>query len=129
MKKNLLILAVIMASLSNIAHAEHTTSSPLTQGNVQRVIQKGVTTQTAILECFGAPNITTADAEGNDVWTYQGQSTAETGKAKTLYGTLFLLGAGKTTTGFEQSSKTMTLIIKFGPDKKVTEYKSMYTSF
>ena len=37
-------------------------------------IATGVTTKAQILEVFGAPNVTTRDGEGQEVWTYQRQA-------------------------------------------------------
>jgi len=103
--------------------------SPLTHGNVQLTLKKGVTTQLEVLEKFGAPNITTIDAAGNEVWTYQKQATVAKSESSSAYGTIILLGGSSKTSGFEQSSRSMTLIIKFDEDKKVYDFKSMYSSF
>jgi outer membrane protein assembly factor BamE (lipoprotein component of BamABCDE complex) len=100
-------------------------NSPLTHGNVQMNLKVGVTTQTQVLETFGAPNITTIDGQGREVWTYQKHATVT--KTSEGYATIILLGGS--TSGFEQSSRTMTLIIKFGPDKVVQDFNSMSSSF
>ena len=99
--------------------------SNLTQGAVQLYLKKGETTQADILEKFGAPNIATIDGQGNEVWTYQRHATVS--KSSSSYGTLILLGGSSS--GFEESSRTMTLIINFNSQKVVTDFKSMYSSF
>lgn len=86
---------------------------------------KGVTTQTQVLEAFGSPNVTSLDAEGHEVWTYQRH--ASTAKGSSAYGTLLLIGGS--VGGFEQSSKAMTLIIKFNSKKVVSDFNSLYSSF
>lgn len=103
--------------------------SPLTHGNVQLTLKQGVTTQHEVLEAFGPPNITTIDGEGNEVWTYQKQATVSSSNSSSVYGTIILFGGRSQTSGFEQSSKTMTLIIKFDAKKKVIDFKSMTSNF
>jgi hypothetical protein len=100
-------------------------NSNLTHGNVQLTLKKGVTTQAEVLEKFGAPNITTIDGEGREVWTYQKHATV--GHASEGYATIVVAGAAAS--GFEQSSRTMTLIIKFDSKKTVSDFNSMYSSF
>ena len=100
-------------------------NSNYTHGSVQLNVKKGVTTQTQVLEKFGAPNVATIDGQGNEVWTYQKHATVS--REAGGYATVLLFGGG--TSGFEQSSKTMTLIIKFDSQKVVSDFNSMYTSF
>ena len=44
---------------------------PLARDHVQLTLRSGITTKNEVLESFGAPNVTTRDAEGQEVWTYQ----------------------------------------------------------
>lgn len=97
----------------------------LTHGAVQMHLEKGVTTQNDVLQNFGAPNITTVDAYGNEVWTYQKNATLS---RTTESGAIFLIG-GFGSSGFQRSSRTMTLIIKFNSDKVVKDFNSMTSSF
>ncbi len=104
-------------------------NNPFTHGNVQLTLKKGVTSQAEVLEKFGAPNVATVDSEGNEVWTYQKNATVATSRDSTAYGTVILVGGRTSTSGFEQSSRTMTLILKFDATKKVIDFRSMTTSF
>lgn len=103
--------------------------SPLTHGNVQLSLKKGGTTQNEVLEKFGPPNIMTTDGDGNEVWTYQKQATVSKSTSRNSYGTVILFGGSSGSSGFEQSSKTMTLIIKFDKDKRISDFKSLTTEF
>ena len=105
------------------------TSNRLTHGQVQLTLKKGTTTQNEVLETFGAPNIVTTDSTGLEVWTYQKHAVIEKSDSSNVYGTIILFGGGSKAAGFEQSSRTMTLIIKFDENKKVADFKSMSTSF
>lgn len=119
------------ASLAGCAVQPETKSvpSPLTHGNVQMTLKNGITTQNEVLEAFGPPNIMTLDGSGNEVWTYHKQATVTKAESANTYGTIILFGGSGGTSGFEQSSRTMTLIIKFDKDKKVMDFKSMATNF
>ena len=99
--------------------------SNLTHGAVQLHLKKGETTQAEVLEKFGSPNITTIDGQGQEVWTYQRHATVS--KSSSGYATIVIIGGS--TSGFEQSSRTMTLIIKFNSQKVVSDFNSMYSSF
>lgn len=104
-------------------------NSPFTHGNVQLTLKKGVTTQAEVVETFGAPNVATVDSDGNEVWTYQKNATVSRTNENSAYGTVILFGGRSSSSGFEQSSRTMTMILKFDASKKVIDFKSMTTSF
>ena len=133
MIRNLFIFVVastLAGCASNPSSMESTApNSPFTHGNVQLTLKKGVTTQAEVLETFGAPNVATVDSAGNEIWTYQKNATVSTARDSTAYGTVILAGVRTSTSGFEQSSRTMTLILKFDATKKVIDFKSMTTSF
>lgn len=113
----------------------------LTHGMAQMTLRVGQTNQMEVLEAFGAPNITTLDAEGREVWVYDRHATV-TADASSGFSIGMLVGAaggdvaggaglgfGKKKAKSSQSQRTMTLIIKFGPDKRVVDFKSRSSSF
>jgi len=114
-------LAAVLCSCSS----PNSNTQTLTHGAVQLNVEKGKTTQAEVLEKFGAPNITTIDGERREVWTYQRHATVS--KSNDSYATILVLGGSSS--GFEQSSRTMTLIIKFDSQKVVSDFSSMYSSF
>lgn len=124
-----LLLIIFLASLIGPVARSEVTLSGLTHGNVQISLKKGETTQDQVLKAFGPPNIMTLDAQGQEVWTYQRSSTMVNSQQKNRYGTLILAGASSRTVGLEQFSRTMTLIIKFDGEKKVSDFKSNTTNF
>jgi len=63
----------------------------LTHGAVQLKLQKGSTTQNDVIEAFGAPNITTIDGDGKEVWTYRRHATVTSGSGQTLTSTSWCL--------------------------------------
>lgn len=132
MVKNLAVFALLVMFLSGCIPKSEPTSiknSNLTHGQVQLTLKKGKTTKIEVLEAFGSPNITTIDASGNEVWTYQRHATVANASASSSYWTIILAGSNKRASGFEQSSKTITLIIKFDSSDTVFDFKSRSSSF
>jgi len=123
------LCAMLVISGCTVDMSEKDKNSPYTAGNVQMTIKQGITTQAEVLEKFGAPNLVTIDSSGDDVWTYQKYATVSREAHAGGYATIVLLGYEKGSSGFEQSQKTMTLIIKFGQDKKVKDFKCMKSNF
>lgn len=107
-------------------------NSNLTAGQVSLTLKKNVTTQAEVVETFGAPNIVTANGDGEEVWTYQKNATVSSGSSSSGYATIILAGTSSSNSGFEQSSRTMTLIIKFREVKGVkivSDFSSRSSSF
>ena len=104
-------------------------NSKLTQGNVQMSIKVGATTKAEIIENFGSPNITTRDGSGKEVWTYQRSAQVAQSSAKAGYWTILLAGQSGNSSGFESSSRMITLIIKFDNKDVVADFKSRTSNF
>lgn len=104
-------------------------NSQLTQGNVQLNLRVGVTTKAEVLEKFGSPNITTRDAGGQEVWSYQRMATVSQSSSSSSYWTILLTGQSRSADGFAQSSRTMTLIIKFDGKDVVSDFRSRTSDF
>lgn len=130
--KNILFLFIFSILLTGCVTAPEPLTkknSELTQGMVQMNLEVGKTTKADVIETFGAPNITTRDSSGNEVWTYQRQ--AQVSQSSSSSGFIFVIIAGKSAeaSGFETSSKMMTLIIKFDGNDIVTDFKSRESNF
>ena len=111
---------------------ETTENNCLTTGQVQLTLRKNETTQTEVLESFGAPNLVTTNSEGEEVWTYQRNATIVNANSSSAYGTVIFFGGSTRSSGLEQSSRTMTLIIKFkeiNGAKRVSAFDSRSSSF
>ena len=106
-----------------------TRNSDLTHGNVQMRVQVGETTQADILESFGAPNVTTIDGTNQEVWTYQRAATVTQDSSNYNYWTILLAGSGNESSGFEQTSRMTTLIIKFDENDVVSDFRSRSSNF
>jgi len=125
------LFAIMLAGCMSDTALRNT--SPYTMGNVQLNLKKGITTKAQVLETFGAPNITTRDGQGREIWTYQKHATTSgsvSGGAGAVGPfTTGLAGGGVTGSASKQSQKTMTLIIKFNSTDVVDDYESRYSSF
>ena len=104
-------------------------NSELTHGNVQLHLRVGETTQAEVLEKFGAPNVTTVDGAGREVWTYQRSARAAQSSSDSRYWTLILLGGASDASGFETTSRMITLLIKFDAQGIVVDFKSRASNF
>jgi len=121
------ILVVLSGCASNEAVLER--SSELTQGTVQMHLVSGQTTKAEVLEVFGAPNVTTRDGSGREVWSYQRQAQVSRSSSRSGFWTILLGGGGSSSSGFETSSRMITLIIKFNADDFVTDFRSRASNF
>ena len=134
MKKLLFIipLLALSACVTPTTVGEPMSKSNLTAGQVSLTLKKNITTQTEVVETFGAPNLVTQNADGEEVWTYQRNATVANAASNSTYATIILAGVSGRSSGFEQSSRTMTLIIKFKDlkgVKTVVDFSSRYSSF
>ncbi len=113
----------------------------LTTGMVNMTLKVGETSQGQIIETFGAPNITTVDGNGQEMWVYDRQATVSSSSSSGFSIGMLLgaggdgvaggtgLGFGKRKAKAENSSRSMTLIIKFDNRKIVSDFKSRSSSF
>lgn len=104
-------------------------NSILTQGNVQMNLKVGVTNKANVLNAFGSPNITTRDASGEEVWSYQRQASVAQSSTSSNYWTIFLTGESRTAEGLSESSRMMTLIITFDKNDIVNDFRSRTSDF
>ena len=104
-------------------------NSALTQGNIQMNLVVGQTTKAQVLDNFGAPNITTRDGSGREVWTYQRAAQVSQSSSRSGYWTIILAGQNSSASGFESGSRMFTLIIKFDSGDVVTDFRSRTSDF
>lgn len=119
--------------------------STLSYGGVTSQVQKSRTTQLDLVQMFGGPNISTTDGEGTEVWVYE-RSVSETERrnksdgwqAAANLGVFFsaagISGGGSTGRSSEAGSTTtsfrsLTVIVKFNPNKTVREYSVRSSQF
>ena len=122
-------LSLFLASCITCPEPVSDRNSKLTQGNVQLSVKVGQTTKAEVLENFGSPNITTRDGSGKEVWTYQRSAQVQESSSKSGYWTILLAGQSGSSSGFQTSSRMITLIIKFDSKDVVADFKSRTSNF
>lgn len=125
----LFLIPIILSGCVSTPQPLTDRNSALTQGNVQMNLVVGQTTKSDVLETFGAPNITTRDGSGREVWTYQRQAQVTQASDKSGYWTVILAGQSSSASGFETSSRMITLIIKFDSNDIVSDFRSRTSNF
>ncbi|MFC3175824.1 hypothetical protein [Undibacterium amnicola] len=127
-----LVLVISLSACVQVPSIASNSANTLTPGQVTLTLKKNQTTQTEVIEKFGAPNLVTSNADGEESWTYQKHAIVSTASSTSAFATIILVGASTTTSGFEQSSRTITLIIKFkeiNGVKLVSDFSSRASSF
>jgi len=132
MKTRALSTALLACALSACVTAPapvDSRNSALTQGNVQMNLKVGETTKAQVLDVFGAPNITTRDASGSEVWSFQRHARVSQSNSSSNFWTVLLLGGGSSASGFSETSRTMTMIIKFDSKDIVSDFRTRSSDF
>lgn len=138
----LIAAALGVAGAPSFAFAQPKDSAnTLTHGMAQMTLRVGVTSQYDVLQTFGGPNVTTLDGNGREVWIYDRFATVTASK-DSGFSVGLLVGAGGGSVaggaglGFSNkkskvstSTRSMILILKFGPDKKLADFQSRSSSF
>ena len=135
-----IITAAVLLSLAAAAPAKDAPNT-LTHGMAQMTLRVGTTSQYEVLETFGGPNVTTLDGDGREVWIYDRFATVTASKdsgfsigmlvgaAGGAVGGAGGLGFGSSKSKASTSSRSMILILKFGPDKRLIDFKSRSSSY
>ncbi len=116
---------------------DYPTKNNLTFGMAKKNLIKGQTTQAEVLSLFGAPNITTKNKSGEEVWTYDKVSVSKEDIAAGIGiggGGLAgggVMGGAASVSGSSSStsSRSITLIITFGNKDIVKDYAVMAQEF
>ena len=104
-------------------------NSAMTQGNVQMNVTVGQTTKAQVLEVFGAPNITTRESSGKEVWTYQRAAQVAQSSSQSGGWSIIFAGESYSNSGFSSNSRMMTLIITFNNKDVVTDFSNRTSNF
>jgi hypothetical protein len=123
--------------------------SNLSYGTVTSMVKKNVTTQAELIDLFGGPNISTTDKDGTETWVYERTSSmSDTAGVADQKNVAAFFGAGGTIGGATvgggaagsaakqndqrrtvNSVRTLTVVVKFNPDKTVKDYSARASYF
>jgi outer membrane protein assembly factor BamE (lipoprotein component of BamABCDE complex) len=117
---SLSLLLLSGCSVPKLPSDGDTSKSNLSAGVVQREIRKGMTGG-EVATILGSPNIVTSGPNNSEVWVYDKTfSQVETANAGT--GVWFIVGStGQNAAVSRSSQSTLTVVIKFDGDKKVSD--------
>jgi outer membrane protein assembly factor BamE (lipoprotein component of BamABCDE complex) len=119
-------ITLTLLSLLAISCASKDSQSKINNLEVTEKLVKGKTTQTEILETFGAPEVV-EKTESGDVWgyvRYANESSSVGGGATHYAGAVLMYWTGINVSGDKSSSSTKTnsLVIHFDKNKVVKNY-------
>ncbi len=101
----------------------------LSQGNVQMNLRIGETRKADVIEVFGAPNITTRDSTGGELWSYQRYARVTQIGTRANGWTVMLGGGASDQSTVSETTRTMTLIIRFDSNDIVSDFRSRTSEF
>lgn len=123
------------------SNQSHIKCDPLSYGMVTAKVKKGTTNQDEIMRIFGAPNITTINKDGREVWMYdristvsQSDSWSEARRFSIFFGletfnTKQEMFSSKQGGSRASTTSTLTVIITFDTNKHVIDYSARATQF
>ena len=100
----------------------------VTVGTVQREIRKGMAAS-EVLQALGSPNIVSTDANDNEVWTYDKLNTQHASRSSSTGAWLLFIGGGRNQHSSSTSQRTLTIIINFDANKRVSRVSYHATRF
>jgi outer membrane protein assembly factor BamE (lipoprotein component of BamABCDE complex) len=120
----------LTACMSASEHRQDVSSGPSTfsLGNVQSSVRQGMP-QEQVVAALGSPNIVTND-NGCETWVYDKIATDSAYSASSGGGTLLgLIGAHKGAGAYETTQRTLTVMIKFDPSRRVSSINYHQSKF
>lgn len=127
MLKTIINIAILSSVLLTGCVSQPTKNNPqqddrVTVGTVQKEIKTGMSAA-SVASVLGSPNIVTSDDNGGEVWIYDKISSNVSYSSSDAYATILLIGGGMSSSNASSSQKTLTIIVKFDANKKVSSFK------
>ena len=134
---SLLTRIIMIVTIVCVSHLVDAKNSNLTFGMVKKYVVEGETSQTEILNIFGAPNIMTRNKSGEEVWTYDKIGVDSSSVAGGIGGGIGLpaagglagVGGGVGGSSSSTGSRSMTVMITFDKNDIVKDYAVMSQKF
>lgn len=137
---------LLSACMTAQEHKQEVSSGPstFTLGKVQSSVREGMS-QDQVVSCLGSPNIVTKDDGGTETWVYDkiasesayssssgGGSVGALGGGligSALLGGIGSVGGNKSAGAYETTQKTLTVMIKFTPQRQVSSINYHQSKF
>lgn len=100
----------------------------LTVAKAQSQLNKGMSGD-EVVGVMGSPNIVTNDKDGNETWVYDKISTEHVSASSNGGLSILLAGLGGRSAAASSTQKTLTVIVKFDKNKKVSDIKYHQSAF
>lgn len=128
MLKNVIISIIVLVNMlvvgcvSQPVNNNSQQGDRVTVGTVQKEIRVGMSAA-SVASVLGSPNIVTSDDNDGEVWIYDKISSNASYSSSNAYATILLIGGSESNSKASSSQKTLTIIIKFDANKKVSSFK------
>ncbi len=128
MLKNIIISVIVLVNMlivgcvSQPVNNNSQQGDRITVGTVQKEIKVGMSAA-SVASALGSPNILTSDDNGGEVWIYDKISSNVSYSSSDAYATILLIGGSESSSSASSSQRTLTIIIKFDANKKVSTFK------
>ena len=110
-------------SAPSIAAAEN-----ITIGTVQRSIYVGMSSAD-VVSVLGSPNMVTKNDTGNETWVYDKIHSQSESKQSDGFMTLILFGGTQSSASSARSERTLTIVIHFDAESRVSNFTYRTTTF
>ncbi|MBL7998959.1 MAG: hypothetical protein JNL32_10020 [Candidatus Kapabacteria bacterium] len=109
-----------MTARDHNAQVQNNNDASLTVGKVQRDVKKGMS-GADVASSLGSPNIVTKDANGKETWVYDKIATEVTYSQSQSAWFVILVGEQRQSGSVSSTQRTLTVVIKFDDNSKVTD--------
>lgn len=127
-----LVAAALTAGCTTAAEHQRelgsTTERDMTVGLVQKEIRADLT-EDQVAEILGSPNIVTRDPAGRETWIYDKIATEASYSTSAAYGTILVLGGSTNAGATATTQRTLTVVIRFGTDRRVETFSYHASKF
>jgi outer membrane protein assembly factor BamE (lipoprotein component of BamABCDE complex) len=121
-------LSGCMSAADHSAAVHSNKGQELTVGVVQKEIRRGMG-QSDVAIALGSPNIVTREDNGNETWIYDKIATEASQSSDSGGWWVILAGYDKRAGASATTQKTLTVVVKFDADRRVSNFTYHSTKF
>ena len=117
-----------MSAADHTAALHSSRDRDLTVGLVQKDIRYGMS-QSDVATSLGSPNIVTREDNGNETWIYDKIASEASRSSDSGGWTILLAGSNKQAGASATTQRTLTVVIKFDHERRVSHFTYHSTKF
>jgi outer membrane protein assembly factor BamE (lipoprotein component of BamABCDE complex) len=121
-------LSGCMSAADHSAAVHSNRGQDLTVGVVQKEIRRGMS-QSDVAIALGSPNIVTREDNGNETWIYDKIATEASQSSDSGGWWVILAGYDKRAGASATTQKTLTVVVKFDAERRVSNFTYHSTKF